>query len=67
MDDRLPIHARALALFIAGYPSDLAQTIARLETREIEMCEILGELEAKDIDERPSSPPGRLCGAERNG
>ncbi len=58
MDDRLPIHTRALELFRQGFDSDSAAMIARLE---------LEQRQRLDADERPSRPPGRLVGAERHG
>ncbi len=59
--DRLPYHERALALFIAGYPTDTAELVACSELHEQQQLR-------RDLDERLLRPPReRMGGTERKG
>ncbi len=62
--DRFPWHPRALELFRQGYDVGSARLIAADEHRLQQASE---QLVPVVVTERPSSPPARMVGAERQG
>ncbi len=65
MADRLPWHPRALELFRQGYDVQIAGALAADEHRLLEETSPEYSVGAERQSRPPSSPPGRMVGADR--